>query len=688
MKTQTFLVDRIGNRHERKNEYLKEWTQLRADVKNKVPGASEKLKTLEKNKSTHPYLLKLKDYYDEKRKHLKSRGQDLDQPGDHMPQALKGLFQDFQKAKRDVDFYAPYVDFTYDAELEHTQAKIKTDRIPEIIDEYTATGTQIQHLQEQLKNVDPVKEKQYQEMHATFVADRKKIAKGNLDEIRQKYKDGVISKKAADSETKREKIALDDDIHAHALSAPKASVKDQIDALEYRQKKELRDKKLVLQSEISDARKIIPVEKENTKPWVSYVTAPFPGLGQFILGQPNKALIWLFASLFIYVIAIPYALGYGNYQGQGVAGLITLAEGGLRVHRSLFFMIEGVIAIFLLLIAVALLIISYKDVHRTETDELVGKRKFNWYETKRAIAQDGFPYLVNLPALLLIIFIVLVPVATTILLSFTNMDPQHQSKYQWIGLDNYKLLATGTGIAGQAFWHILLWTIIWTLLATSLAIFIGFVLALLANNERVKGKGFFRIVFILPWAVPAFITIMFFSIMFGPQGMLTEILSGVLGTAVQVKSNTLLTRAVLILMQGWLGSSYIFLLATGVLQGIPGDLYEAAEIDGATPFQQTMRITVPLVLFQTAPLLVGQFTFNFNNFSIIYLFNQGGPFNPLVYGNLAGSSDLLISYIYKLTVDNQQQAIGAAITFVVSLALMFFAFIGFKNSKAFKEERL
>lgn len=81
-----------------------------------------------------------------------------------------------------------------------------------------------------------------------------------------------------------------------------------------------------------------------------------------------------------------------------------------------------------------------------------------------------------------------------------------------------------------------------------------------------------------------------------------------------------------------------------------------------------------------------QYTFNFNNFSIIYLFNLGGPFNPTKYGNLAGSSDILISYIYKLTIENQYQAIGAAITIGISLVLMVFAFLNFRRTKAFKED--
>nr|WP_242693982.1 sugar ABC transporter permease [Proteiniclasticum aestuarii] len=268
------------------------------------------------------------------------------------------------------------------------------------------------------------------------------------------------------------------------------------------------------------------------------------------------------------------------------------------------------------------------------------------------------------------------------------MDPKNQSKFPWVGFGNYKLIALGEGLAGSVFWQILAWTVIWTLLATTLAIFIGFGLALLANNPRIKGKGILRMIYLLPWAVPAFITIMFFSIMFSSTGALTEIIENVFGVLIDFKNDTFWSRFILIMLQGWLGSSYVFLLSTGVLQAIPEDLYEAADIDGANSWQKIRKITLPMVLFQTAPLLVNQYTFNFNNFSIIYLFNGGGPFNPSVYGNLAGSSDILISYIYKLTMDNQYQAIGAAISIVISLGLMIFAFIGYKNSKAFKEERL
>ena len=276
-------------------------------------------------------------------------------------------------------------------------------------------------------------------------------------------------------------------------------------------------------------------------------------------------------------------------------------------------------------------------------------------------------------------------IITAILISFTNMDPQNQNKFAWIGLDNYLTIAKGQGIAGKAFWHIFGWTIMWTLLASTLAIVLGFIFALIVNNERIKGKKFFRTIYLLPWAIPAFITIMFFSIMTSRGGVITEAVNSIFNISLDIKNDTGQTRTALILLQGWLGHSYIFLLTTGVLQAIPKDLYEAASIDGATGFQATRKITIPLVLFQIAPMLINQYTFNFNNFSIIYLFNQGGPFNPQVYGNLAGSSDILISYIYKLTMESQYQAIGAAITVFISIILIVISYFGYMKSSAFKE---
>ncbi|ONI44979.1 hypothetical protein AN641_05240 [Candidatus Epulonipiscioides gigas] len=428
------------------------------------------------------------------------------------------------------------------------------------------------------------------------------------------------------------------------------------------------------------------MELDKNISFYAIATCWLPGLGQYLNKQYAKMALFLLGSFFIYCLAIPYALGFGNYQADGIMSLVTLADGASKLDKSMIYMVEGIISVILILLSVSIFIISYRDVKKVTKDAIRGIRPKNWFETKRSILEEGFPYLVSLPALVVILFIIMVPLTTTILLSFTNMDPKHQSKFQWNGISNYLELATSEGMIGTVFWAILSWTLIWTIVATSFAILLGFGLALITNNDRIKGKGFFRGVFILPWAIPAFITIMFFSIMFARQGILTQILNAITGLTLDIKNNPMQTRIVIILLQGWLGSAYVFLLSTGVLQAIPADLYEAAQIDGATAWQKLARITLPIVLFQTAPLLIGQYTFNFNNFSIIYLFNGGGPFNPSVYGNLAGSTDILISYIYKLTMDNQQQAVGAAVTMIISLALMLFTFIGFKNSKAFKED--
>ncbi len=691
-----YLYDEIGRRYERKNRYLYELYSLYQQLSESDSGSAaairQKITQLKKSKRSHPYNKELETYQREEKQFLrdlrpatKKHMQEIDRGNSfRIRRFYKRLFESEKKAI----FYSRYTALCYDAEMAYKEHTTVSDHLPGIIQHYKTTQDERNRVLSDLSAIDRKKQKKARNEFREAKKQEHKRYKDRKKELRQKKRDGLISDRALRRGIVELKKRM---LEANILKSYAVDEKDLREvavAKKYQLRVGTRRKIWVMNSSISDIRRSTPVEIEKQTPRNAFAGMLLPGLGQALNGQHIKAGIFAVLSLFIYGIAIPYALGYGNYQGTGISGLITLAEGARRIDRSLIFMIEGVIAVFLLVIAFAILFFSFRDVFLTEKGMIKGIREKNWFESTSTLEQEGFPILVSTPALLIIMFIVMVPIATTILLSFTGMDPNAQSKFPWVGFHNYTLLVTGQGLAGSVFWLVLGWTVVWTIASSTLPIVVGFFLAIFVNHDRIKAKGIFRTIYILPWAVPAFITIMFFAIMFSPTGALTQILSNTFNTRILVRTDVLLSRITLILLQTWLGSSYIFLLFTGVLQAIPGDLYEAAQIDGATAWQKLRRITVPIVLFQTAPLLVGQYTFNFNNFSIIWLFNEGGPFRPSVYGNLAGGTDILASYIFKLVMQNQFQSIGAAISIVVALGLMFFAYLGFKNSKAFKEERL
>lgn len=674
MTYEKYLIDDIGEKRPRKNQYIID--SIKADETGKKIDAKN-----------HPYNQKLESYKKQKKDLLeKADAMAKKDPNYSLDQKyLRDLYYRKFMANAMLNFYEENKDLSYDSELDYKLCKLEYEQIPKIIENDLFIKSNLERASNRLEKLTS---EEVEESKKLIEEDRKVLSEkfdADNKSLKKSFDEGHISKKAFKSEKEQLKQKFKDQNKRLDYRNPEVSLKEEIESLKYKIDKDYKKEIKILEADKAEARRRTPVEVEKTSAYRSILTAPLPGLGQILNGQWQKGLMFLLGSLFIYFIAIPYALGFGNYQGEGIAGLINLAQGGKRLDRSILFMIEGIISLVFVFLAALIYIFSFKDVRKVEKKEMAGIRPNNFFETKKMLRTDGFPFLITAPALLVIIFIVIVPIVTAIMISFTNMDPQNQNKFTWIGLNNYITIAKGQGIAGQAFWHIFGWTVVWTLLASTLAIVLGFIFALLVNNERVRGKKFFRTIYLLPWAIPAFITIMFFSIMTSRGGIIPEAINSLFNVNLDIKNNTFQTRAMLILLQGWLGHSYIFLLTTGVLQAIPKDLYEAASIDGATGFQRTLKITIPLVLFQIAPMLINQYTFNFNNFSIIYLYNQGGPFNPQVYGNLAGSSDILISYIYKLTMESQYQAIGAAVTVFISIILIIISYFGYKNSSAFKE---
>ncbi len=308
-------------------------------------------------------------------------------------------------------------------------------------------------------------------------------------------------------------------------------------------------------------------------------------------------------------------------------------------------------------------------------------------EQYRNLVDNGFPYLIMSPGFLLMVFVVIFPIIFVLLLSFTNYDLNHSPPAKlvdWVLFKNF-IDIFKVDMWRETFFSVLSWTLVWTFVATTFQVALGIFLAIIVNQKDVKGKALIRTVFILPWAVPAFVSILVFAGMFNETfGAINRDILGFFGMeGLPWMTEPVFTRIALILIQTWLGFPFIFAMTTGVLQSIPQDLYEAATVDGASNFQKFKNITLPLVLFATAPVIITQYTFNFNNFNIIYLFNGGGPAMP---GQNAGGTDILISWIYRLTMSSAQYSKAATLTMLLSIIVITVAIWQFKRTKSFQEE--
>lgn len=421
--------------------------------------------------------------------------------------------------------------------------------------------------------------------------------------------------------------------------------------------------------------------QDNSKhnPTIALLLSLIPGLGQVY----NKRYI---KGAVIFVLFTAFLIVMYDYMSTGLQGLITLGEIE-REHDSRVFLSQGILSLIFLTFFITFYLLNIQDAYREAVKIKRGWKGTGVIEGFRNAWDAGFPYLLVGPGLLLLIFVVLFPLLFMGFLAFTNYNLYNappRNLLDWVGFDNFINLFTISEWR-NTFFNVLSWTLVWTFVATTLSIAVAMFLAILTNDKRLKFKKLIRTVFILPWAVPGFVTIIIFSALFNDNfgAINADIIKPLFGVTIPWLTKTSWTKVALIMIQVWLGFPYIYALFTGVIQGISSDWYEAADMDGATRWQKFRFITFPHLMFATGPLLITQYTFNFNNFNIIYLFNGGGP--P-VRGQSAGGTDILISWIYNLTFTNSQYSMAAAISIILGIIVATFAFFQFRRSSSFTEE--
>lgn len=411
---------------------------------------------------------------------------------------------------------------------------------------------------------------------------------------------------------------------------------------------------------------------------IALLLSVIPGLGQFYNRQWVKGLLFLF-------LTISFLFVFGDLLNMGFWGLFTL---GTQVPRdnSIFLLAEGIIAVIVTCFGLAMYYINLRDAYKNGELRDENRPLHSLKDQYRNLVEQGYPYLVSGPSLFILIFAVIFPILFSFALAFTNYNLYHSppaNLVDWVGLETFSKIFT-VDIWRATFFDVLSWTVIWTLVASTFQVSLGILLAVVVNQKDLQFKKFFRTILILPWAVPGFVTILIFAGLFNDSfgAINNDILAAFGIDPIPWMTNSTWTKVALITIQGWLGFPYIFLVTTGVLQSIPDDLYEAATIDGASVFSKFRHITLPMILIAIAPVIITQFTFNFNNFNIIYLFNGGGPAMP---GSTAGGTDILVSWIYKLTMQSSQYSLAAALTILLSIFVISIALWQFRRTNSFKE---
>ncbi len=418
------------------------------------------------------------------------------------------------------------------------------------------------------------------------------------------------------------------------------------------------------------------------------------GLSNIKLGQVVKGILYLAVELlFIFWFV---AKGINNLLNLVTLG--TVSQGwvfdekmGINVQargdNSMLLLIYG-LATCLAIVAFVLFYRSYlRNLKKLYLLEAAKRHIPSFMEDLKELLDDKFHItLMSVPMIGVVIFTVL-PLLYMVSLAFTSYDHNHlppKNLFDWVGLQNFSNVLTGR-MAGT-FFPLLGWTLIWAFFATFTSFFFGVLLALLINKKGIKGKKVYRTLFVLTMAVPQFISLLIMQNMLHASGPVNALLQqiGMISAPIPFLTDGLLAKITIIFVNMWVGIPVSMLITTGIIMNLPEDQIEAATIDGANKLQVFRYITFPQILFVMAPSLIQQFIGNINNFNVIYLLTGGGPLNSDYYS--AGETDLLVTWLYKLTVEVADYNIASVIGIITFILSAVFSLFAYTRSGSYKKE--
>ncbi|MDR1606521.1 MAG: sugar ABC transporter permease [Streptococcaceae bacterium] len=421
----------------------------------------------------------------------------------------------------------------------------------------------------------------------------------------------------------------------------------------------------------------------------------FSGLNNLRNKQFIKGFAFLIAEilfLLTFVVQVIPAVGGLISLGTQTQGIKTITHDGIQMQvatkgdNSMLMMIFGLASLIFVAVYCYVFWCGLKSNRKLFAMQVLHLKPATFIEDFKTLADGRFHMtLMSIPLIGVLIFTVL-PLIYMILLAFTNYDHNHlppKHLFSWVGLSTFADIFSGR-MAGT-FLPLLTWTLIWAVAATVTNFFFGIILALLINTKGLKFKKVWRTLFVITMAVPQFVSLLTMKNLLSDWGPVNQLLQnwGIISQPLPFLTDGIWAKFSIIFVNMWVGIPVTMLISTGIILNLPAEQIEAAEIDGANKLQIFKSITFPQILLIMTPTLIQQFIGNINNFNVIYLLTGGAPTNSSYYQ--AGETDLLVTWLYKLTVEAADYNLASVIGIIIFALSAVFSLLAYTRTKSYKE---